>query len=154
MFVQSFFKIQLKYPVFNKLLILSALIAGIFSVFAIFTVDPCFFCGGPFPTSNLIYSILASITVVSILIIFFLYAREKNKFNKLVIIGGSPLIIVWIIGFLLAFGILSFAYYKYGVKIDWTWVTYFRPVEVASTIWFIFFFSAHFINALYPTSKR
>ena len=137
-FIRQFFKGNLNYPRWDKFLLALAIIAGLFNIYVTFSFDPCFYCGRP-SVYFTIYSLIISVTCLSAFITFLLNIRGKESLARLVITGGTPLMLFWGLANLL----IIYRYENFSNAPSWlnSFLYSFRPVEVGCTTWFVIFFT-------------
>ncbi|MEJ0104440.1 MAG: ATP-binding protein [Bacteroidota bacterium] len=96
-FVSYFLNVKERFPRFNKILFWTGLTALVYNTVCHF-VDPDYLLDYPwpkYPLMGFIFGIFVLVICFSVLAIFGMYLREKKSFTKLLIFGGSPLILIW-----------------------------------------------------------
>lgn len=132
-FVRNYFKTKLLYKRWDRfLLVVGVATAAVHFIFPL--IDPFYSVDNTrSPDLLLVASLLYSLFSFCLLVTFFLFVRNSNRSTKLVIIGGSPLLLFWAVSY--------FAVNKlFGVAFNWG--NLFRPIEVSCVLWFVLFISA------------
>ncbi len=132
LFIRTHFKTFVYYKRWDTFLTVISITTAAANIVCIF-IDPyAFVDDSTTPILNLVFTLLTSLTSFAVLITFILFLRKKNLDARLVIIGGSPLMLFW--------GVMFFFSNKaYGLFINLG--GWFRIIEVSCLIWFVLIFS-------------
>ncbi len=127
-FIRSFFKTNLFYKVWDKFLLILSFTAALIQIISLL-IDPVAFANDA--GSTRVPKVAASLTCLSVLITFLIFLRKNNRYSRLVIIGGIPLMLFWTI---------TIPFIKELARIT-DLQNWYRPTEVVCIVWFVLFFS-------------
>jgi signal transduction histidine kinase len=124
-FIRTFFKTYLFYKVWDKFLLILSFASALVQIIVLL-INPSGVATDSAPVSSLAFSF----TCLAVLITFLIFLRKNNRYSKLVITGGLPLMLLWVV---------AFPFYKtLALIINLSW---FRFAEVVCITWFALCFS-------------
>lgn len=137
-FVSQFFSLKDTFPLLNRVLLVFGVLFGIMTFLFQFITNG--FASTPGSVISLIWSAMQSVICINILFIFFKYLPKHKRYAKLIILGGTPLMLVWgLYGLIMQYLIYNTYTQEDFLKLPW-WFFAERSIEIVSIAWFVFFF--------------
>jgi signal transduction histidine kinase len=137
-FVSQFFGLKDTFPLWHKVLLVFGLLFG--GMTFLFQFISNGFPSTPGSVISLVWSAMLSVICINILIIFFKYFPKHKTYAKLIIFGGTPLMLVWgLYALIMQYVIYSTYTNADFLKLPW-WFFAERSIEIVSIAWFVLFF--------------